>query len=113
MAVDSAYVATTVNLALADTVYNLLALVQSASNGNRPTAGISCREFTVQNDPDNASDTQVRVGDGGLSSTSRGYKLGLGEARTYRSQINNVFPGSLNLTTNNTNVKVNVEIARM
>ena len=109
------YTATTVNLAAATTKYNLLELIQNASNGARANCGESFREVTIQLDPGNAVGTELDVGDGGLDATHRGYTLAVGESKTYSSDLNNVFPISLFLFVPGaqTNVKVNVELNRM
>lgn len=118
-----AYIGITVNLASADTDYNLLALINAALAAQSPgdssiQAPGTARELNLQNATGNSN--SIFVGDSNLSGSNMGVELVVGSggppstapgaSRTYRSNISNVDVGSLYVRSPGTNQKLNVEL---
>lgn len=100
------YVGVTVTLTLADTNYNLLALIQ-AIEANCPAA---CTQLTIQNDPDDGPAT-LRIGDANLGAARCGYKLLRGDPAGYVRNLQNVLLGNIYLrAVGEAGKKVNVEV---
>ncbi len=113
------YVGVTITLAVADTPYEIMTLVNAVLAGESGTsdqvqAPGTARELNIQADGgiDGAAGNtnDVLVGDGFLSTTRYGYLLHAGESRNYRSDVSNVQVGGIYLESHGTNQKVHVEI---
>lgn len=102
-----------VNLASANTNYNLLALVNAILATTAECPGMA-REVNIQANPgiDGAAGNtkSVLIGDAELSATRFGYLLNAGDARLYRGTLNNVDVGSIYVRSSGTNQKLAVEI---
>lgn len=101
---SKALTSVSVVLVAANTAYNIAALVRAIDSG----APGSSKTLLLQNDPDNASN-KISLGDSNLSTSRRGYKLALGDAREYPN--GNEFWTQVYALSSVAGVTLNVELA--
>ena len=115
------YIAVTINLATANTAYNILTLINAVLATEPSAGGVqasgAAREFNIQSLPTTsfsgaaAGNTgNIAIGDSLISGTRMGYVLGPAQSRVYRSNINNVDVGSLYAMGDAANQKLLVEL---
>lgn len=113
------FIGVTVTLAVANTKYNLLTLINAVlaaeTQGDNTARCLGmCRSVVIQSNPgidsSGANTNDVLVGDGLLSATRVGYVLGLGGIFTDRSPINNVNIGDIYVQSAGTAQKLNVNV---
>ena len=100
------YVAVQITLTLADTNYNVLALVRAVEEA----CPASARELCLESDKANDAASKIMIGDSNLSGTRYGYQLSPGDSRTYRAMVQNVPFGVLYARSASAGLKLNVEV---